>query len=175
MTAKSLVSPRLRELIHGDAKKQSGKPGDDSPGRRPASKCPPHPGDGTVPEWPDLGKGGQPSATCTNARHAIEMLDIECRYDLFHDRKLVAGQAIEQWAGEFSDHACQMLRVVIKENFGFDPGKDNTNDAQSSCAYDANLIRFAITSTASNGTSGSGSILGWRPIWVRKKPRSIVP
>ena len=36
---------------------------------------------------------------------------------------------IEQWAGELSDHACQMLRVVIKERFGFDPGKENTNDA----------------------------------------------
>jgi hypothetical protein len=79
--------------------------------------------------WPDLGKRGRPSATCANARHAIEKLGLDCKYDLFHDRKLVSGHEIEQWAGEFSDHASQMLRVLIKERFGFDPGKDNVNDA----------------------------------------------
>jgi hypothetical protein len=82
-----------------------------------------------IPEWPDIGKRGQPLATCTNARKAIEALGIECRYDLFHDRHVVGGHAIEQWAGELSDHACQMLRVIIKETFGFDPGKENTHDA----------------------------------------------
>jgi hypothetical protein len=81
------------------------------------------------PRWPDLNKSGKPSATCANARLAIEALGIDCKYDTFHDRKLVGGHAIEQYAGEFSDHACQVLRVVIKEHFGFDPGKENTNDA----------------------------------------------
>ena len=80
-------------------------------------------------KWPDLHRSGKLSATCTNARKAIEALGIECRYDIFHDRKLVGGHAIEQWAGELSDHACQMLRVVIKETFGFDPGRENTHDA----------------------------------------------
>jgi predicted P-loop ATPase len=80
-------------------------------------------------KWPDIGKGGKPLATCANARAAIERLGINCQYDTFHDRKLVGGYMIEQYAGEFSDHACQVLRVFIKERFGFDPGKDNTNDA----------------------------------------------
>jgi len=84
-------------------------------------------GDGI--EWPDVGKQGFPSPTCSNARMAIEVLGITCRYDIFHDRMLVGGHAIEQWAGELSDHACQMLRVVIKEQFGFDPGRENTHDA----------------------------------------------
>jgi predicted P-loop ATPase len=88
-----------------------------------AGKASPH------PVWSDLGRGGKPSATCANARIAIKSLGIDCRYDIFHDRKLVGGHAIEQWAGELSDHACQMLRVLIKETYGFDPGKDNTNDA----------------------------------------------
>jgi hypothetical protein len=81
------------------------------------------------PRWPDLGDGGKPSRTCANARKAIEVLGIECRYDIFHNRMLVGGHAIEQWAGELSDHACQMLRVLIKEKFGFDPGRENTHDA----------------------------------------------
>jgi hypothetical protein len=81
------------------------------------------------PEWPDLGKGGKPTATCANARAAITALGIECRYDVFHDRKLVGGHAIEQWAGELSDHACHMVRVLIKATYGFDPRKENTHDA----------------------------------------------
>jgi predicted P-loop ATPase len=81
------------------------------------------------PNWPDLDKGGKPSSTCANARVAIEALGIDCIYDIFHDRKLIAGHAIEQWAGELTDDACQMLRVLIKEKFGFDPGRDNSRDA----------------------------------------------
>src|SRR5215470_4987572 len=33
--------------------------------------------------WPDIGKGRQPAATCANARLAIDILDIDCRYDVF--------------------------------------------------------------------------------------------
>ena len=87
------------------------------------------PADFQSPEWPDLGKGGKPTATCANARAAITALGIECRYDVFHDRKLVGGHAIEQWAGELSDHACHMVRVLIKATYGFDPHKENTHDA----------------------------------------------
>jgi predicted P-loop ATPase len=79
--------------------------------------------------WPDLGKGGKPTATCANARAAIEALNIVCRYDVFHDLKLIGGHAVDQWAGELSDDACLMLRVVIKQRFGFDPGKEKTHDA----------------------------------------------
>jgi predicted P-loop ATPase len=81
------------------------------------------------PSWPDVDKGGKPSSTCANAREAIEALGIECSYDIFRDRKIVGGHAIEQWAGELTDNACQMLRVIIKEKFGFDPGRDNSRDA----------------------------------------------
>lgn len=98
------------------------KPPEPPPGDRKRKK--PH----NVP-WPDLGSGGKPSRTCANARKAIEALGIECSYDVFHDHKLVSGQAIERWAGELSDHACQMLRVIIKEWFGFDPGREHTHDA----------------------------------------------
>jgi hypothetical protein len=84
---------------------------------------------GSEAKWPDVKKGGGPAVTCTNARHAIELLGVECRYDRFHDRLLVGGHAIQQFTGELSDHACQMLRVIIREKFGFDPGADHTNNA----------------------------------------------
>jgi hypothetical protein len=79
--------------------------------------------------WPDVGKGGRPIATCANARAAIQALGVECRYDAFHDRMRVDGNVIKQWSGELSDHACLVFRVRIREWFGFDPGKDHTNDA----------------------------------------------
>lgn len=83
--------------------------------------------------WPDVKKGwdGQfvPKASCANARVAILALEIDCCHDVFHDKKVVGGHAIEQWAGELSDDACQMLRVRIQKHFGFDPGRENVHDA----------------------------------------------
>jgi hypothetical protein len=80
--------------------------------------------------FPDLTENDGIKSTCTNARIAIVALGIECRHDVFHQKKLVGGHAIEQWAGELSDDACQMLRVIIRETFGFDPGRDATHDAE---------------------------------------------
>lgn len=75
------------------------------------------------------GKERTPKATCANARIAIGMLGIECRYDRFHDKLLVSGHVIGQYAGEFSDHACLVLRLLIHEQFKFDPGRNHTFDA----------------------------------------------
>jgi hypothetical protein len=108
---------------------EPGDPGPTASEVNGATREPDRPQQTPSPAWPDLGKGGKPSASCANARAAIQALRIECRYDVFHDRKLVGGHAIEQWAGELSDDACQMLRVIIKETFGFDPGKENTSNA----------------------------------------------
>jgi hypothetical protein len=89
--------------------------------------------DGTI-KWPDLKKIAwsglfEPRPTCANARVAVLALGVECGYDKFHDRKLVAGHQIQEWAGEFSDHVCQMLRVIIQRQYSFDPGRENMHDA----------------------------------------------
>ncbi|MGA2164486.1 MAG: VapE domain-containing protein [Solirubrobacteraceae bacterium] len=67
--------------------------------------------------------------TCVNARRALRKLEIACRYDTFHERLHVGGRVLGQWAGELSDHADHMLRVIIQEKFGFDPGMQNIHDA----------------------------------------------
>jgi hypothetical protein len=88
------------------------------------------PSAGAIPEWPDLGKGDVPVTTSrANARAAIQALGIECRYDIFHDKFLVGGNVIGQWAGEMSDAACLMIRETIHKTFGFDPGKQCILDA----------------------------------------------
>jgi Virulence-associated protein E len=82
-----------------------------------------------VVDFPDRTFKGAIKSTCMNTRIAIAALGIQCRHDLFHKKMLVGGHVIEQWAGELSDDALQMLRVKIREKFGFDPGRENTRDA----------------------------------------------
>src|SRR5215470_15306418 len=79
--------------------------------------------------WDDANKDGEPLKTYRNARGAIQKLGVECRYDVFHDRKYVGGHVLEEWAGEFSDAVSTILRQAIVSNYRFDPGKDNVNDA----------------------------------------------
>jgi hypothetical protein len=81
------------------------------------------------PDWPDTDGKGNPQKSCANARRAIELLGIECKHDKFSERKMLGGHVIDQWAGELSEDAVLMLRKLIREEFGFDPGKHNTGDA----------------------------------------------
>jgi len=80
-------------------------------------------------KFPDITEAGNLKVTAANTRRAIELLDIECRYDRFHDKLLVGGQAIGQYAGELSDHACLYLRKMIDQAFEFDPGREKMFDA----------------------------------------------
>jgi hypothetical protein len=66
------------------------------------------------PSWPDLTAKG-PARSYRNARVAIQALGIICSYDEFHDRMLVGGHQIGQWAGELSDAVTVVLRQVIIE------------------------------------------------------------
>lgn len=77
----------------------------------------------------DLDDDKNPRGTCTNAGIAIEGLGVSCRKDVFHEKMLVGGHSIQQWAGDLSDDAVHMLRKLIKRKWGFDPGERNTRDA----------------------------------------------
>lgn len=79
--------------------------------------------------FPDLDKGKNPKQTCRNAAAAIRALGVTCEYDTFHNKMLLGGQPINQYAGELSDEATQMLRVMIGAEYDFDPGLTNTHDA----------------------------------------------
>src|SRR4029434_5462415 len=72
---------------------------------------------------------GAIKATCANTRIAIGKLEISCGYDVFHDKLLIGGQAINQYAGELSDHACVVLRQMIDQQYGFDPKREVARDA----------------------------------------------
>jgi predicted P-loop ATPase len=72
-------------------------------------------------DFHDITATGAIRPTCANTRVAIGKLGITCKYDVFHDKLLIGGQAIAQRAGELSDHACLYLRKMIEQKFGFDP------------------------------------------------------
>jgi predicted P-loop ATPase len=80
-------------------------------------------------DFGDITAAGAIKATCANTRIAIGKLEISCGYDVFHDKPLIGGQPIGQHAGELSDHACLVLRKLVDDKFGFDPGRNHVFDA----------------------------------------------
>jgi hypothetical protein len=80
--------------------------------------------------WPDTNKDGAPIKSCANAQFAIKYLGVICAHDKFHDRLLIGGHHIDRWGGELSDHAILMLRNVIRERLGLDPGSDHWGAAR---------------------------------------------
>jgi predicted P-loop ATPase len=79
--------------------------------------------------FPDMTDAGKLQKTCGNVRHAFGLMDIKCEYDAFHDKLSIGGQAIGEYTGDLSDHACLVLRRMIEEQYDFDPGKDKMFDA----------------------------------------------
>jgi hypothetical protein len=55
----------------------------------------------------------RPRPTCTNARRALLVLEIDCRYDVFHDKLIIKSPLI----GHFDnlDHSLQILRTGIEK------------------------------------------------------------
>ena len=104
-------------------REEQAKPAGNEPAPKPSEGVP------VVPEWPDLTEEGQPKRTYRNARAAVTALGVICSYDEFHDRMLVGGHPINQWAGELSDAVNVILRQAIIEAYDFDPGKENIADA----------------------------------------------
>ena len=78
--------------------------------------------------FPDMTETGKIRNTCNNARHAINEMGVTCEYDEFHDKLIIGGQTIGQYAGELSDHACLVLRRMIEEQYEFDPGREKMFD-----------------------------------------------
>jgi predicted P-loop ATPase len=79
--------------------------------------------------FPDVTPTGQLKNTCANTCVAIGKLEIVCEYDAFHDKLLVGGHRIGQYAGELGDLACLHLRRMIEKKFGFDPKREGMRDA----------------------------------------------
>jgi hypothetical protein len=82
-----------------------------------------------APSWDRTNKAGEPLPSYWNARSALRLMGVECRYDRFRDRHLVGAHELQEFSGEFSDHAERILRDEIFRRYGFDPGEISTNKA----------------------------------------------
>jgi predicted P-loop ATPase len=83
-------------------------------------------------EWhnfPDRTEGGKPHQTAANARHVLNALPIEFKYNQFRGQPEIGGHKLQQFHGNMSDDACLMLRMFCKKHFGFEPSATNMRDA----------------------------------------------
>ncbi len=79
--------------------------------------------------FPDVTQKGAPRASFPNAKVALQLLGVECRYDLFALRYEIEGHAVSQFAGTVTNSVFLELRSLIHAEFGFDPGKQHIEDA----------------------------------------------
>ena len=70
-----------------------------------------------------------PKPTMANALIALDAMGVDCSYDVFHDRRFVAGHLLGSQVGQITDDACLLIRKLCRYYFEFDPGKDNLWDA----------------------------------------------
>lgn len=90
--------------------------------------------------FPDLAKDGKPRASLPNTKKAIELLGVECRYDLFKLQYSINGHNLDSYMTEaISDPALLRLREMIYDNYGFDP---NTEIVHTAVQTLANHHRF---------------------------------
>lgn len=111
--------------------------------------------------WPDTNAARQPRPTFRNTLVALQRLDIQMRYDLFRRRKMVDGHALEAFEGEVSDDTCMVIRRLIIDDFGFDPGNDHVRDAVHALSLERayHPVRDMLNGLAWDGVSRLDDVL----------------
>jgi Virulence-associated protein E len=79
--------------------------------------------------WEYTQGGALKPKSYANTRLALVQLGLRCRHDIFHDRKIVEGDVIENLGPELSDAICRALRDVILARYRFDPGTVTMQEA----------------------------------------------
>ena len=88
--------------------------------------CPP--GAPPLPNWELTTGGVLKPKSYINTVIALSQLGIKFRHDIFHNKKIVEGDA-ENLGPELSDTVCRALRDLIISKFQFDPGIENVQQA----------------------------------------------
>jgi Virulence-associated protein E len=86
------------------------------------------PADGPLPMWEMQGKAKKPKSYINTVR-ALAELQVKCRHDIFHNKKIIEGDVAENLGPELSDAICRALRDLIIAKFCFDPGIENVQQA----------------------------------------------
>ena len=83
----------------------------------------------SLPVWDLTKDGALKPKSYINAAKAIAELGIKCRHDIFHDLKIVEGDAVGNHGPELSDALCRAVRDLIIQRYKADPGIDNVQQA----------------------------------------------
>jgi hypothetical protein len=103
--------------------------------------------------FPDLTKDGGVKATLPNAKVALGLLDIECRYDLFRMQYLTEGHTLNEFVGGVNDPALFRIREMIYDKFRIDIKTDIVYEAVRTVA---NHHRFHPVCDYLNGLRWDG-------------------
>ena len=78
--------------------------------------------------WEYTQGGALKPKSYSNTHNAIVQFGIRCSHDIFHDRKIVEGDVMENLGPQLSDAICRAVREFIIHKFRFDPGPANTQE-----------------------------------------------
>jgi predicted P-loop ATPase len=79
-------------------------------------------------EWPEWSRSG-PKKSMMNALAAISALGINCKLDVFHNRKTINGTNLGGFVGDVSDMVTRKFREMSFVRLGLDPGGEASYDA----------------------------------------------
>lgn len=80
--------------------------------------------------WPEVvGRGVPVKGSMMNALKAIEELGLDCKFDVFHNRKIINGTNLSGFVGDLSDAVTRKIRELSYIHLGYDPGTEATYQA----------------------------------------------
>ncbi|MET4216959.1 putative P-loop ATPase [Bradyrhizobium sp. LB14.3] len=80
--------------------------------------------------WPEVvGRNAPAKNSMMNALKVIEELGLDCRYDVFHNRKMIDGTNLSGFHGELSDAVTRKVRELSWSHLDYDPGTEATYQA----------------------------------------------
>jgi hypothetical protein len=82
-----------------------------------------------ITQWEYTAKGALKPNSYANTVMALRKLNLKCSHDIFHNRKIIEGDVVENLGPELSDAACREIRDRIVALCGVDPGKQNVQEA----------------------------------------------
>ncbi len=95
--------------------------------------------------WPDWdAKNKRPASTFTNACVALRRLDLNLYYDECRYRMMGLGKDLQDRGGNVSDAMSLRIRRLVRDKFGFDPGKDTPTTRSSTSPTIISVTRSAI-------------------------------
>jgi hypothetical protein len=113
-----------------------------------------------LPSWEWTQGGALKPKSYVNAVVALNQLSIRFRHDVFHNKKIVEGDVVENFGPELSDATCRALRDLVIARYRVDCGIENIQQAAER-ACEANRFDPVLDYLASVRWDGIARIDRW--------------